>query len=224
MSEETNSPVPGPRTTGEIIGYRNVDMGGFVRQVPVYENEGVKPDTPLGLLDKRTIIGARTPLEQRQDKWPVENVRSKEPFDVIQIFDDTLKPKVDPPPSPTGHKGVKLARFDLLPFDALWQVAIIFGIGARKYAARNWERGYDWSKSFGAVQRHLALWWQGENVDPETGRSHLAHAVVNLLFLMAFEIRRKGTDDRSIWGVETMKAELTNPEEIEAARKEVEAQ
>jgi len=120
-----------------------------------------------------------------------------------------------------GHKGMKLARFDLLPYDALWVVAKIFGMGARKYAARNWERGYDWSKSFAAVQRHLALWWQGEDRDTESGLSHLAHAVVNLLFLMAFEIRGVGVDDRTKC-TSGMNAECTNPEDIQAARDEVE--
>lgn len=154
---------------------------------------------PIPMKDPKEAIGARTCMEQRADVWP--NERKTQP----------------------GHKGVKLARFDLLPMDALWQVTKVFGLGARKYAARNWERGYEWSKSVGAAQRHIALWQQGEDNDEETGLSHLAHAITNLLFLLAFSLRCVGTDDRAKFRV-GMTAEVTNPEDIEAARKEVEQQ
>jgi hypothetical protein len=117
-----------------------------------------------------------------------------------------------------GVKGVKTARMDLIPFDALWQIALVYGAGAAKYAERNWESGYDWSKSFGALQRHLALFWAGEDNDPETGLPHLAHAGWHCLALMAFSARELGSDDRTLdpdalaKGLATMNAELTNPE------------
>jgi len=123
-----------------------------------------------------------------------------------------------------GVKGVKSARFDLLPFDALWQIALVYGMGATKYAARNWESGYDWSQSFGALQRHLALFWSGEEVDEESGLSHLAHAGWHCLALLAFQARELGNDDRTLdrealeKGLETMRAELTNPEIFEQIR------
>lgn len=125
-----------------------------------------------------------------------------------------------------GKKGVKAARFDLLPFDALWQVALVFGKGAEKYAVRNWEQGYDWSKTFGAMQRHLALFWQGENVDAESGLPHMAHAAWHALALLTFYLREIGTDDRpwdfdpSQFGLSSMTAEVTNPEEIAVAKEE----
>ncbi len=124
-----------------------------------------------------------------------------------------------------GKKGVKSARFDLIPYDALWQVALVFGKGAEKYAERNWERGYEWSKSLGAMQRHLALFWQGQDEDEETGLPHIAHAAWHALVLLAFYVRLTGEDDRPIsdpdgFGLALMRADVMNPEEIEAAKAE----
>ena len=100
--------------------------------------------------------------------------------------------------SPTGgQKGMKLARFDLLPPEALREVARLYGTGASKYSDRNWEKGYNWGLSFAALQRHAWLFWGGESIDPETQRHHLASVVFHALALMEFERRGRGFDDRS---------------------------
>lgn len=96
-----------------------------------------------------------------------------------------------------GEKGQKLARFDLLPVEALTEVARLYGRGARKYADRNWELGYDWSLSFAALQRHAWAFWGGESIDPENESHHLASVVFHALALMEFERRGVGDDTRS---------------------------
>jgi len=62
--------------------------------------------------------------------------------------------------------------------------------------ARNWEQGMAWSRLYAATFRHLTAWWGGERTDQETGLSHLAHAGCCVCFLIAFELRGIGTDDR----------------------------
>ena len=49
---------------------------------------------------------------------------------------------------------------------------------------------------FAAMCRHVFAWWGGEDADPETGYSHLAHAGCCLLFLMEYQRNGWGTDDR----------------------------
>lgn len=61
---------------------------------------------------------------------------------------------------------------------------------------RNWEKGMAWHRPFGALMRHMWAWWRGESDDPETGYSHLAHAACCIAFLLAYECRAIGTDDR----------------------------
>lgn len=99
-------------------------------------------------------------------------------------------------PATGGEKGSKLARFDLIPGDALEEVAKHFGRGALKYADRNWEQGYAWHLSFAALNRHLWAWWQGEDTDAETGSLHTVAVAWHALALLAFQLRDAGTDDR----------------------------
>lgn len=86
--------------------------------------------------------------------------------------------------------------WDLLPWDAVRCIVRVLGFGARKYAPRNWEKGMAWSRCYSALMRHMTAWWEGERQDPETGMSHLWHAGCCILFLIAYELRGVGDDDR----------------------------
>lgn len=89
-------------------------------------------------------------------------------------------------------------RLDLVPPDALLAVGQVLTYGANKYGERNWERGMKWGRVFGAALRHMWAWWAGEKNDPETGLPHLWHAATCLMFLIAYEVRNVGTDDRNL--------------------------
>lgn len=80
--------------------------------------------------------------------------------------------------------------------DALDEVHKVLECGAVKYSANNWARGTNWLRYWNAAMRHLWSWVRGENVDPETGLSHIAHAACCLLFILAYECRKIGEDDR----------------------------
>ena len=103
-------------------------------------------------------------------------------------------------PLPLGglkdSQGLKKAPWHLLPWDAVSGVVQVLWYGAKKYSERNWEKGMPWSDVFGGVMRHLTSWWNREDKDPETQFSHLWHAATGILFLVTYEIRRIGKDDR----------------------------
>jgi hypothetical protein len=92
-------------------------------------------------------------------------------------------------------------RLELHPFDVLESVGKVWTEGAKKYTkdgidgARNWEKGFVWSRLLGAVLRHLFAWGSGKRVDPEWGASHLDHALCSLMMLRAHELRGLGRDD-----------------------------
>lgn len=88
------------------------------------------------------------------------------------------------------------APWHLLPPDALKQIVLVLQFGADKYGDRNWEKGMNWSRPFSALMRHMWAWWRGEDRDPETGLSHLAHAGCCILFLLDYYGRAAGKDDR----------------------------
>jgi hypothetical protein len=94
-----------------------------------------------------------------------------------------------------GQKGQKLARFSLIPRDFLWALAEHYGRGAQKYEDRNWERGYKWSLSVDALDRHLNAWLMGEDNDPETGSSHLVSVAWHAIALWWWHKRGLGTND-----------------------------
>lgn len=73
----------------------------------------------------------------------------------------------------------------------------VLDFGATKYAPRNWERGLKWeSECLSSLLRHIEAWRSGEDNDPETGLSHMAHVMCNAMFLMHFISTGTGEDDR----------------------------
>lgn len=86
------------------------------------------------------------------------------------------------------------ARIDLLPSRPLVAIANILAFGARKYQPHNWRRGLPWPDTYSSLMRHLLAWNEGEDLDPETGESHLAHAGCQLLFLLDYTLTGVGED------------------------------
>ena len=95
-----------------------------------------------------------------------------------------------------GEKGMKAARFDLMPVESLTVVARLYARGAEKYADHNWRRGYEWSKSYAALMRHATQFWGGEDNDAETGLPHKASVVFHALALIEFMESHPDFDDR----------------------------
>ncbi len=97
----------------------------------------------------------------------------------------------------------KKLRIELIPPEFLFATARGMTYGAEKYAAGNWATGdgFDWSRLYGALQRHLNSFWSGEDIDEESGNHHLDHAACMLAFLIAHRDRELGTDDRKEIGV-----------------------
>lgn len=88
------------------------------------------------------------------------------------------------------------APMSLLSREALEQTAQVLAFGAKKYAAHNWRKGFQWSRPLSAAQRHLLAFQDGEDKDPESGLSHLAHAACCIMFLLEFEKTHPELDDR----------------------------
>lgn len=125
-----------------------------------------------------------------------------------------------------GQKGTKLQRFDLIPIGPLTELAEHYGVGAAKYADHQWRKGYEWSKGYAALMRHLTAWWDGYDMDvcsndPEgcrhtdldgnpfvavnedacfnhTGNHHLAAVAWHSFALLDFKERFPEHDDRPL--------------------------
>lgn len=79
-------------------------------------------------------------------------------------------------------------EFSLLPPWATEAVARVLTIGAQKYEVNNWKFVPNGKFRYvNAAMRHLFAHLRGEIKDPETGESHLAHAICCLMFILDSE-------------------------------------
>ena len=95
-----------------------------------------------------------------------------------------------------GQKGQKDVRLHAAPWESLSELGRVFAFGEQKYDDYNFRKGYQWSLSFDAMQRHAWAFWNREDVDTESGLSHLAHCAWHALILLFFSLTNRGTDDR----------------------------
>ena len=76
----------------------------------------------------------------------------------------------------------------ILPYDALEEIIKVMEFGARKYARGNFAsgEGLEYTRVLNSLMRHILAFSRGEDLDPETGISHMAHAGCNVLFLLHY--------------------------------------
>jgi hypothetical protein len=81
-------------------------------------------------------------------------------------------------------------RYDLIPPLALAEMVRVLTFGAEKYEPNNWKFVDEaHSRYFSAMERHVWAWKSGEQIDPESGIHHLAHAMCCLYFLYEHDVK-----------------------------------
>jgi hypothetical protein len=101
-----------------------------------------------------------------------------------------------------SDKGLKYdngkPRLSLIPKEALWGMAQALTYGAQKYAADNYKLGIEYRRLADATLRHLTAWLDGEELDPESGLSHLDHAMASMAMLKYMATNVPEMDDRYV--------------------------
>lgn len=95
------------------------------------------------------------------------------------------------------------APVDLIPLEPLLMIADVLQFGVQKYGRNNWRMGNvpEFSRLYASILRHLMSWNEGEDLDKESGMSHLAHASTQLMFLIYHSIHSPSKDDRFSRGI-----------------------
>lgn len=99
---------------------------------------------------------------------------------------------------PKGEAGAKKAPMWLLPPVALEQTAWVHKLGNDKYGPFNWRKtGVCATTYVSAIMRHLNAWRDGEDLDPESGISHIAHIATSCNILLDAAACGTLQDDRN---------------------------
>lgn len=93
--------------------------------------------------------------------------------------------------------------WSLMPMGSVEEILKVLEFGKTKYSAWNWSKGdgFKYMDVYNSIMRHLVAWKSGEDTDPESGLSHIAHIGCNVLFLLHFinnQDKYPNNDDRHI--------------------------
>lgn len=101
--------------------------------------------------------------------------------------------------NPKDLVGVHKVCFSAVPANVLAEVAVGMYEGALKYGRHNYrETPVQASVYYDAALRHLTSWWEGENLDPDSGigLNHVSKAITTLVVLRDAMLQNKLKDDR----------------------------
>jgi hypothetical protein len=96
---------------------------------------------------------------------------------------------------------LKAPIWQVLPRWVILLVGRVMQVGAAKYGAFNYRSSNVWAMTYvDAIERHMQLWQDGEDDDPETGVSHLAHVMAGCAILLDAQANKRLGDDRPVTG------------------------
>lgn len=99
--------------------------------------------------------------------------------------------------NPKDMVGTRKAPMSTVPANVMAEVGVAMLEGACKYGRSNYRvAGVRSSVYYDAVIRHLFSWWEGEDIDPDSGMSHITKAITSLVVLRDAMIQDMATDDR----------------------------
>ena len=110
--------------------------------------------------------------------------------------------------NPKGVAAKHKVCASLVPEIATIEMAQVFRLGATKYGPMNWRsEPVATSVYLDAIERHLLRYRAGEDIDPESGLSHLTHIMAGCAIVLDAELQETLIDDRM---------KMTDPSKVNA--------
>lgn len=101
------------------------------------------------------------------------------------------------PTNPKDACGIRKAPLSVVPMNVVAEIGVAMLEGASKYGRHNYRGvGVRASVYFDATMRHLIDWWEGVDLDPDSGMSHITKALASLTVLRDAQMQGMCTDDR----------------------------
>ena len=99
--------------------------------------------------------------------------------------------------NPKDAIGISKAPMSTVSAAVLMEVGVAMLEGASKYGRHNYRAaGVRASVYYDALMRHAMAWWEGEDLDSDSGMSHVTKAIATLVVLRDAMLQDKFTDDR----------------------------
>jgi hypothetical protein len=106
--------------------------------------------------------------------------------------------QAEKPSNPKDVVGVRKAPMSTVSAAVMAEVGVAMLEGALKYGRHNYRAvGVRSSVYYDGTLRHLMAWWEGEDIDPDSGMSHITKAITSLVVLRDAMIQGKCEDDRA---------------------------
>lgn len=99
--------------------------------------------------------------------------------------------------NPKDAVGVKKVPLHVVSSPVLMEIGLAMLEGDRKYGGHNYRvAGVRASVYYDALMRHAMSWWEGEDIDRDSGLSHITKALSTLTVLRDAMLNDMWTDDR----------------------------
>lgn len=99
--------------------------------------------------------------------------------------------------NPKDAIGVRKAPISTVPANVIAELGVAMLEGASKYGRHNYRvTGVRASVYYDAAMRHLMAWWEGENLDPDSGVSHITKLLACMTVLRDAMHQGNWEDDR----------------------------
>ena len=100
--------------------------------------------------------------------------------------------------NPKDAVGIRKWRYiSTIPLTVMWEIGAALLEGALKYGRHNYRvAGVRASVYVDAATGHIGQWWEGEDIDKDSGLSHITKAIASLIVVRDAMIQDMLTDDR----------------------------
>ncbi len=133
----------------------------------------------------------------------LDGINRHPPHSVVEVpldydFNGPDPRLTDKPTNPKDIVGCLKAPMSTVPATVLAEIGVGMLEGTVKYGRHNYrESGARASVYYDAAMRHLMSWWEGEDLDPDSGLNHISKALTTLVVLRDTMIQGKMEDDRA---------------------------
>lgn len=151
-------------------------------------------------LDPKQLRAARVALDEADLPADVNRILAGQGVETVSTSvnsEEVSRSSLLKLSNPKEAVGIRKVPMSTVSAPVLAEVGVAMLEGARKYGRHNYRAsGVRASVYYDAALRHIMQWWEGEDIDPDSGLSHVTKAITSLIVLRDSTIQGTFNDDR----------------------------